>query len=64
MFPALFAHNWKHWIYNNWYTLCVQYVGWLLSGLEFHSNPGSSQPTVYTVPPDYEQIVLKTCRGC
>jgi hypothetical protein len=21
------------------------YVGWLLSGLEFHSNPGSSQPT-------------------
>jgi hypothetical protein len=29
------------------------YICWLLPGLEFHSNPGSS----------HEQIVLETCRG-
>jgi hypothetical protein len=39
---------------------------------EFHSNPGSSQqtyharsiPIVRVAPPEDEQVVLETCRGC
>jgi hypothetical protein len=41
--------------------------------LEFHSNPGSSHQTqharniqivVCAAPPEDEQVVLETCKGC
>jgi hypothetical protein len=55
-------------INNDWYIESY-YVGWLLPGLEFNSNPGSSQPTYFALnipiaaPLEDEQVVLETCRG-
>jgi hypothetical protein len=61
---------------NNRYIACVLY---LLAatrvevGHQFHFKPGSSQQTkharnipsvVCVAPPEDEQVVLETCRGC
>jgi hypothetical protein len=44
----------KHCIDKNWYILCV------LCRLSVTKVAA----VVYVVPPDDEQIVLETCRGC
>jgi hypothetical protein len=52
--------------------LCACYVSWLLPGLEWNCNPGSSQLTkharnipsaVCVAPPEDEQVMLETYRG-
>jgi hypothetical protein len=71
MFQTLFAHLQEALFIQKLVYFVRIYVGWLLPGLEWNSTPNlvaasrQNIPTVlYAVPPEDEQIVFETCRGC
>jgi hypothetical protein len=73
MFQALFSHHREAPACTTIGIFCVYYVSLVLPGLGWNFKPGSSQliyfahiiPIVcHAVPPDDEQIVLETCKGC
>jgi hypothetical protein len=72
MFRALLAHL-QEALHKQRLVYCVRvmpvacYHNW--SGTQSHSNPGSSQQTFYQLffvqaPPEDEQVMLETYRGC